>query len=57
MSTSGELLFLVCGFAATIAAVLTVTMRNPLRSTASVAMIPGPPALVTIAMRRPATKG
>ncbi|AKF06127.1 NADH-quinone oxidoreductase subunit J [Sandaracinus amylolyticus] len=32
MSTSGELLFLVCGFAATIAAVLTVTMRNPLRS-------------------------
>lgn len=32
MSTSGELLFLVCGFAATIAAVLTVTLRNPLRS-------------------------
>ncbi|UJR81247.1 NADH-quinone oxidoreductase subunit J [Sandaracinus amylolyticus] len=32
MSTSGELLFLICGFAATIAAVLTVTMRNPLRS-------------------------
>lgn len=32
MSTSGEILFLVCGFAAVIAAVLTVAMRNPLRS-------------------------
>lgn len=32
MSTSGEVLFLVCGFVATIAAVLTVTLRNPLRS-------------------------
>lgn len=35
MSTSGELLFLVCGFAATISAVMTVVMRNPLRSAMS----------------------
>ena len=32
MSTGGELLFLVCGFAATIAAVMTVTLRHPLRA-------------------------
>lgn len=32
MSTSGEILFLVCGFAAVIAAVLVVTLQNPLRS-------------------------
>jgi len=32
MSTGGEILFLVCGFAAVIAAVLVVTLQNPLRS-------------------------
>lgn len=32
MSTGGEIVFLVCGFAAVIAAVLVVTLQNPLRS-------------------------
>lgn len=32
MSTSGELLFLICGFTAVIGAVLVVTLQNPLRS-------------------------
>lgn len=32
MSTSGEVLFLVCGLIAAISAVLTITMRTPLRA-------------------------
>lgn len=32
MSTSGEILFLVCGLLAAVTAVLTITMRTPLRA-------------------------
>lgn len=35
MSTSGELLFLLCGLVAVVSAVLTVTMRTPLRAAIS----------------------
>jgi NADH-quinone oxidoreductase subunit J len=35
MSTGGEMLFLLCGLAALVTAVLTVTMQNPLRAAIS----------------------